>query len=140
MQEAHHQRKGDSMSGSWKVYVDTNLVGSGKISEAAIVGHDGVVWAASPGLHISSDEVAGFVKAFDDPSAARTQGLRLGGRKYFTLHATDSSIYLKSNADGVVAVKTGQAVVMGAYQAPIQAGEATPVVEQFGEYLRGSGY
>jgi Profilin len=33
-------------------YVDTNLVGTGRISRAAIVGQQGGVWAASPGYTV----------------------------------------------------------------------------------------
>jgi len=33
-------------------YVDTNLVGSGKVSRAAILGQQGGVWAASSGYSV----------------------------------------------------------------------------------------
>lgn len=34
-------------------YVDTNLVGSGKVNQAAILGQQGGVWATSPGFEVS---------------------------------------------------------------------------------------
>lgn len=34
-------------------YVDTNLVGTGKVSRAAIIGQQGGLWAASPGYSVS---------------------------------------------------------------------------------------
>ena len=37
---------------SWQGYVDTNLVGTGKVSEAAIIGLKGGVWATSPGFNV----------------------------------------------------------------------------------------
>lgn len=33
-------------------YVDTNLVGTGKVSQAAILGQQGGVWAISSGLQV----------------------------------------------------------------------------------------
>lgn len=45
---------------SWQSYVDTNLVGTGNVSSAAIVGHKGGVWASSPGFTVSGH--AGRVK------------------------------------------------------------------------------
>ena len=38
---------------SWQGYVDTNLVGTGKISQAAIIGLKGGVWATSPDFNVS---------------------------------------------------------------------------------------
>lgn len=38
---------------SWQGYVDTNLVGTGKISQAAIIGLKGGVWATSADFNVS---------------------------------------------------------------------------------------
>lgn len=53
---------------------------------------------------------------------------------------TDSLPSLHAQADGVVLVKTNQAVLVGQYSSPILPGEATKVVEQLGDYLIGVGY
>jgi profilin len=42
--------------------------------------------------------------------------------------------------DGAVLVKTKQAVLVAEYAAPVQAGEATPVVEGLADYLISVGY
>ncbi|KAG7088215.1 hypothetical protein E1B28_012232 [Marasmius oreades] len=125
---------------SWQEYVDTNLVGSGKVSRAAIIGLAGSVWACTPGFTLSAEEQRAIVNGFSQPDAVQTSGLRLAGQKYFTISANSQSIYLKQKADGAVLVKTKQAVLVAEYKAPIQAGEATPVVEQLGDYLRGVNY
>ena len=39
---------------SWQAYVDTNLVGTGKITKAAIHGHDGSLWATSKGFSVNT--------------------------------------------------------------------------------------
>jgi hypothetical protein len=43
-------------------------------------------------------------------------------------------------ADGCVLVKTKQAILVAEYVAPIQAAEATPVVEGLADYLISVGY
>lgn len=45
-----------------------------------------------------------------------------------------------SQADGVILVKTTQAILVTEYQAPIQAGESVPTVEGLADYLIGVGY
>jgi hypothetical protein len=45
-----------------------------------------------------------------------------------------------SQADGIVLVKTNQAVLVGQYSSPILPGEATKVVENLADYLLGVGY
>ena len=39
---------------SWQAYVDTNLLGTGKVQRAAIFGHDGSCWATSAGFSVST--------------------------------------------------------------------------------------
>jgi len=121
-------------------YVDTNLVGSGKVAKAAIIGLQGGVWAASPNYSLSTQEQKEIVSAFTDPSKVQANGIRLAEQKFFTLQANTRSIYLKRQADGAVIVKTKQAVLVAEYAAPIQAPEATPVVEGLADYLIGVGY
>ncbi|TDL20284.1 profilin [Rickenella mellea] len=125
---------------SWQAYVDTNLVGSGKVSKAAILGLQGGVWASSPGYTLSTQEQQAVVAAFEKPDQALASGVRLAGQKYFVIQANGRSVYGKKQADGVILVKTNQAVLVAEYAAPIQAGEATPVVEGLADYLIGVGY
>ncbi|KAI8807174.1 profilin [Cladochytrium replicatum] len=120
---------------SWQAYVDTNLVGTGKIAQAAIHGHSGQVWATSVGFSVNSSEVQTLVAAFTDPSPLRASGLHLGGVKYIALKCDERSIYAKKGADGAVCVKTNQAVLIGIYKEPVQPGEATKVVEALADYL-----
>lgn len=46
----------------------------------------------------------------------------------------------KSQGDGLVAVKTNQAVLVCVYMAPIVPGEANKVAEGLGDYLVSVGY
>ncbi|RDB16497.1 Profilin [Hypsizygus marmoreus] len=125
---------------SWQSYVDTNLVGSGKVSKAAIIGLQGGVWAASPGYTISTEEQNALIKGYGNPAGLFASGFRLGGEKFFTVQVNDRSIYGKKQADGVAIVKTKQAILVAEYAAPIQAGESTPTVENLADYLISVGY
>jgi len=125
---------------SWQAYVDTNLVGSGRIAKAAILGLQGGVWASSPGVTISPQEQDAIVKAFTDADKLQAEGIRLAGQKYFTISVVGRTIQGKKGADGVVIVKTKQAVLVAIYLGPVQAPEATSVVETLADYLIGLGY
>jgi Profilin. len=118
-------------------------------------------------MQLSVEEQKAIVGAFaNEQSLEKVQasGLRLAGNKFFTLQANDRSIYCKKGvsnvlpsclmcscasmvftlsslqADGVVVVKTKQAVLVAEYTPPIQAPEATPVVEGLADYLISVGY
>ncbi|CAJ0569941.1 unnamed protein product, partial [Mesorhabditis spiculigera] len=42
----------------WRSYIDDQLVGSGSVTKAAIVGLDGAIWAKSDHFNIGDDEAA----------------------------------------------------------------------------------
>ncbi|KAF5369433.1 hypothetical protein D9758_002488 [Tetrapyrgos nigripes] len=117
-----------------------NLVGSGKVTKAAILGLQGGVWASSAGYNLSTEEQSAIVKGFSNPSGVQATGLKLAGKKFFALQATEEHIYLKQGASGAVIRKTKQAALVSEYDAPVQAPEATPVVEGLGDYLVSQGY
>ncbi|SPO26778.1 probable PFY1 - profilin [Ustilago trichophora] len=125
---------------SWQGYVDTNLVGTGKISQAAIIGLKGGVWATSSDFNVTPEEQKAIIAGFDDPSGLQAGGVRANGKKFFTLGVTPKTIYGKQGADGLVAVKTNQAVLVCVYVAPIVPGEANKVAEGLGDYLVSVGY
>ncbi|SPO26501.1 probable PFY1 - profilin [Ustilago trichophora] len=125
---------------SWQGYVDTNLVGTGKISQASIIGLKGGVWATSSDFNVTPEEQKAIIAGFDDPSGLQAGGVRANGKKFFTLGVTPKTIYGKQGADGLVAVKTNQAVLVCVYVAPIVPGEANKVAEGLGDYLVSVGY
>ncbi|PPQ96898.1 hypothetical protein CVT26_005884, partial [Gymnopilus dilepis] len=121
-------------------YVDSNLIGTGKVSKAAILGQQGGVWATSSGFNLSAEEQKAIIDAFKNPSNVLASGLRLEGQKYFGLNANDRTIQVKKAADGAVIVKTKQAILVAVYLGPLQAPEVTPVVESLADYLISVGY
>ncbi|KLO15224.1 profilin [Schizopora paradoxa] len=125
---------------SWQAYVDNNLLGTGKVSQAAILGQQGGVWAASEGFSLSTEEQNAAINAFKNSDNTLATGVRLAGTKYFALDANDRVIRAKKAADGAILVKTNQAILVAVYKAPLQAPETSPVVEGLGDYLIGVGY
>lgn len=125
---------------SWQTYVDSNLVGTGKISRAVILGQQGGVWASSKGYSLSPEEQKAIVASYSNLENLQANGLRLATMKYFVVRADDRSIYLKKGPDGAIVVKTKQAVLVAEYVAPVQAPEATTVVEGLADYLISVGY
>jgi len=125
---------------SWQTYVDSNLVGSGKVAQAAILGIAGGVWAASPGFTLDQTEQTAIINAHKKPDQTQANGVRAAGQKYFTLQANERSVYGKKQADGIILVKTKLAIIVAVYKAPIQAPEATPIVESLADYLISANY
>jgi len=128
---------------SWQAYVDSNLLGTGKIAKAAILGQAGGVWATSAGYTLTPEEQKAIISFLANKAGleqAQSNGIRLAGQKFFTLQANERSIYGKKAADGCILVKTKQAILVAEYVAPIQAPEAVPVVESLADYLISVGY
>ncbi|KAK7676116.1 profilin, required for normal timing of actin polymerization in response to thermal stress [Cerrena zonata] len=120
---------------SWQAYTD-NLVATGKIDKAALYSGAGdSLWAQSSNFQLGQDEISAIAKGYSDPSNLQAHGLHVQGQKYFLLRADERSIYGKQDAEGIVAVKTKQAILIAHYPAGVVAGEATTVVEKLADYL-----
>jgi len=122
---------------SWQTYVDDQLVGAG-MEKAALIGHDGSVWATSAGFNVTEGKQ--ISELFNNPPNAFSAGISAGGVKYLGIKADSNSIYGKKGTGGIVMVKTGQAIVIGVYNDKLQPGNAANVAEKLGDYLRENGY
>jgi len=125
---------------SWQGYVDNNMVGTGFVTQAAILGHDGNTWATSPGFNVSQQEGKDIEAGFKDPNNIRAKGLFANKEKYLVLKVDDRSIYGKKGPGGIVCVKTGQGILIGIYNDKIQPGQCANVVEKLADYLIENGY
>eukprot|EP01111_Echinosteliopsis_oligospora_P009918 TRINITY_DN29_c0_g1_i2.p1 TRINITY_DN29_c0_g1~~TRINITY_DN29_c0_g1_i2.p1 ORF type:complete len:126 (-),score=44.83 TRINITY_DN29_c0_g1_i2:76-453(-) len=124
---------------SWQSYVDDHLVGTGKLSAAALIGHDGNVWAQK-GLAYKPEEGKKLIAQFADPASAQAGGLTINGTKYMCIKADANSLYGKKGAGGAIVVKTKQAVVIALYNDTMQTGPATATTEKLADYLKETGY
>lgn len=98
------------------------------------------MWAQSNNLQLSQPEISSLATGYDNPSGLQSNGLHAQGQKYFLIKADDRSIYGKHEAEGLIAVRTKQTILIGHYPAGVQAGEATTIVEKLADYLISVGY
>jgi len=120
---------------SWQAYVDTNLVGSGTIDKAAIIGHDGSVWAKSSNFQVGDAEAQSFASTFSNSADLLAHGVKLEGKKYVTLKADDRSVYLKQGKSGACCVRTTLAILIAHYNEAMQPGAAATTVEKLADYM-----
>lgn len=105
----------------------------------------------------------------NEPKAVQSTGIHIAGEKYVVLKADDTSLYGKKvsltdsdipgaekcprttlltvcvsgankGREGVVIVKTNQALLVTHYPEHVQAGQAANTVEKLGDYLKSVGY
>jgi len=127
---------------SWQAYVDSSMVGSGHIKEGAIYSAAGdSKWAASTGFEPTAAEMQIIVAGLNgNTDKLWADGTHIAGEKYVTTKAEDRSIYGRKGRDGIVIVKTKQAILIGHYVDPMIAGNAATTVEQLADYLIKTGY
>ncbi|WVQ94401.1 hypothetical protein IAU59_001480 [Kwoniella sp. CBS 9459] len=126
---------------SWQAYVDDHLVGTGKVSKAAILGKQGGVWAASGGYNLSQHEQDAVVKtAFASPDQIRANGIILSGFKFMCIQATPDEVIGRKGERGVFIIPTTQAILVAEYDAPVSAGEANVIVTKLADYLKSVSY
>ncbi|KAH9608426.1 hypothetical protein KSS87_022483 [Heliosperma pusillum] len=127
---------------SWQTYVDDHLMceieGTGHhLTAAAILGTDGSVWAQSANFpQLKPQETAGIIKEFDEPNTLAPTGLYMGGEKYMVIQGEPGAVIRgKKGTGGVCIKKTGQAMLFGIYDEPVNPGQCNLVVERLGDYL-----
>ncbi|KAG2277743.1 hypothetical protein Bca52824_060298 [Brassica carinata] len=116
---------------SWQTYVDEHLmcdVGDGQghhLTSAAIIGHDGSVWAQSANFpQFKPQEMTDIMKDFDEPGHLAPTGLFLAGLKYMVIQGEPGAVirgkrYDYGGAGGITIKKTGQSMVFGLYEEPV---------------------
>jgi profilin len=141
-----------------------SLVGTGHVDKGAIFSAAGdSVWATSAGFTVKPQEMKAIVSAFGSDSgrdALWGNGVYIGGIKYVATKNEDRSIYgakvfhpqprqqsdslysreICQGKEGIVIVKTKQAILVTHYPANSPAGNAASVVEKLADYLIGLGY
>jgi profilin len=123
-----------------------SLVGTGNLDRAAIFNSEGnSVWATSAGFQVSAAEMQAIVTAYKDPGTdgvkkVQSEGLHVAGERFVVIKADNRSIYGKKGREGVIIVKTTQALLVTHYPESVQPGVATNTTEQLGDYLIKMGY
>ena len=127
---------------SWQTYVDDHLMcdiegQSHKLTSAAIIGHDGSVWAQSSSFpQFKPQEITAIMKDFDEPGSLAPTGLFLGGAKYMVIQGESGAVIRgKKGSGGITVKKTLQALIFGIYDEPVTPGQCNIIVERLGDYL-----
>ncbi|KAK4479117.1 hypothetical protein RD792_014628 [Penstemon davidsonii] len=125
---------------SWQSYIDDHLmaeVDGAHLTAAAIVGHDGSIWAQSSNFpQLKPEEVNAIMADFDTPGSLAPTGLYIGGTKYMVIQGESGAVIRgKKGAGGATIKKTGLALIVGIYDEPMTGGQCNMVVEKIGDYL-----
>ncbi|KQK09648.1 profilin-2 [Brachypodium distachyon] len=125
---------------SWQTYVDEHLmcdIEGHHLVSAAILGHDGTVWAQSADFpSFKPEEMTNIMKDFDEPGTLAPTGLFLASAKYMVIQGEPGAVIRgKKGSGGITLKKTGQALVVGIYDEPMTPGQCNMVVERLGDYL-----
>mgnify|MGYP002476880476 FL=1 len=121
---------------SWNDYI-TNLVGTGHVEKAAIVGPNGSIWAASPGWNIAAAEITAIASGWPNFSST---GVKIAGTKFMFLRGDDQVVVAKDKATGLCIGKTKQAFVIGYHNDKMQLGNCNKEVLKIVDYLSEQGY
>merc|ERR1711874_579278 len=125
---------------SWQSYVDDQLLATKEVSQAAICGHDGNIWATSAGFAVTPAELEHISTNFGNLDVLPMSGLTVAGTRYMFLSATDKVMRGKKGSSGVHVMKTTQAIIVSVYHEPILPQQCANATEKLGEYLIGVGY
>ncbi|KAE8688059.1 Profilin-1 [Hibiscus syriacus] len=130
---------------SWQAYVDDHLmceIEGNHLTAAAIIGHDGSVWAQSDSFpQFKPEEISAIMNDFNEPGSLAPTGLHLGGMKYMVIQGEPGAVIRgKKGTGGVTVKKTIMALIIGIYDEPMTPGQCNVVVERLGDYLNDQGY
>ncbi|KAA3486112.1 profilin [Gossypium australe] len=130
---------------SWQTYVDEHLmceIDGNHLSSAAIVGHDGSIWAQSSNFpQFKQEEVNAIMNDFAEPGSLAPTGLYLGGTKYMVIQGEPGSVIRgKKGSGGITIKKSNMALLIGIYDEPMTPGQCNMVVERLGDYLIEQGF
>ncbi|KAK7335906.1 hypothetical protein VNO80_28033 [Phaseolus coccineus] len=125
---------------SWQTYVDDHLMcdfDGHTLAAAAIIGHDGTVWAQSSKFpEFKGEEIEAIMKDFDEPGRLAPTGLLLGDTKYMVIQGEAGAVIRgKKGGGGITVKKSKKALVIGIYGEPLAPGQCNMIVETLGDYL-----
>jgi len=119
---------------------NSNLVGSGHVSKAAIIGLDGSVWAKTAGWNIEADAPA-IANAMKQPADSLFgTGISFEKEKYFAIYSQDGTFYGKKGPNGLSLAKSTQCITVGWHQENINPANCRMTVEGIRDYLQSTGY
>jgi len=127
----------------WQDYVNTHMIQQG-LSDGAIVGLDGGIWANSNGFHIQKADIDEVSKLFHQFSldSSNPLGFNFGGQVYSFASRTESVVIGKHWSMGLIFRKTQKAILIGAFRpyGSIQQNKSEYIINTLADHLHQSGY
>ena len=122
----------------WDTLVDSNLVGSGKVTAAGIYDLEGNPWAYSYGFQAKKSEIAAVAAHFAAPAGLKAA--TVAGVKYtYVSGSKNAEIYVKKGATGVVFCRCNTCIIVGYHNDKIQPGACNMTVGKLCDFLKESG-
>ncbi|GMR32769.1 hypothetical protein PMAYCL1PPCAC_02964, partial [Pristionchus mayeri] len=125
---------------AWVDFVNNNLVGSGNVSKAAIIGFDGSVWGKSDNFKIGGEEAAAVARGFANKDGLLGSGLKFEGEKYFVLQADDDRVIGKKGGSGFFVYKTLQCFIISIYEGGVQPEKCSTTTGALADYFKSIQY
>ncbi|WAC00214.1 MULTISPECIES: profilin [Pseudomonas] len=128
---------------SLQPYIDDYLVGTGFVSQGAILDLNGKAWVSSPGLSIAPDQIkpaADVLAGILDSGELLKTGITVDGKKYVVLSISDKKILGRRGGHGIVIAKTKQSIVVGFHNDSMSLVECASAVEKLADELIELGY
>ncbi|KAK1266310.1 hypothetical protein QJS04_geneDACA002610 [Acorus gramineus] len=125
---------------SWQSYIDDHLmceIDGQRLTAAAIIGHDGSVWAQNDSFpQFKPEDITAIMNDFTEPGSLAPTGLHLGATKYMVIQGEPGAVIRgKLGSGGVTVKKTTMALIVGIYENPMTPGQCNMIVEKMGDYL-----
>lgn len=132
---------------SWDSYITDHLMvdlpntDGLKLTHAAIVGKDGLIWAKSENFPEPTEEqVKALVQGFDNGDELGASGIKLGDMKFLVVQGDPGAVIRGRQGDSGICIKqTVTAMVIGIYGEGVQPGDCNVLVEGLGDYLKDMG-
>jgi len=127
---------------SWQQYVDTNLVGTGQVTQAGIYDLQGNPWAYTqqPPFAAQVAEVAAVSAHFAAPSGLAATGATIAGVKYMFVRGEENAeIYVKKGNTGVYFYRCNTCIIVAFHDDKIQPGTCSACTAKLGDFLKEQG-
>ncbi|KAJ5075444.1 profilin [Anaeramoeba ignava] len=125
---------------NWDSFIEEQLIGSGHISQACILGYSGDILASSKGFKIDSGEITKIINSFEDLPNLLAEGLHINGMKYSVTRAESTIITAKKGPVGAICIKTKQTVLIGLYDETMKSTKSVEIMNELSSYLSTNGY
>lgn len=125
---------------SWQDYVDVQLLGNGTIRHAAMIGHDGSIWAQSAGFKMDQANITKVTQAHANPGVVQMGGLTMNDKKFMFIRGDDQTVILKKATSTMFLRKTNQTIIIAMHDEEQVPEPASLTVEKLGEYLESVSY